>query len=355
MFGESRFQNIISLFPNKITEIEREFDAMRQTIKKQTATDKNYFRKFAQQIYFKTGIKFIALILLCFITSSIAKAQETEDDKPIKFDTLLLTIPLTVSDKKGRNVPGLKKENFSVFQNGERQKIEFFFNEEEPMNVAILLDTSYSTKDVLDNIQKAARDFLKVLRPEDKALIASFDYRTQLLSGLTSDRRLLSSAIERTQVTHVNGSDMYDAITRVVQTYFAPLKGRKAIIVLTDGVVTGRNISAQQVLETLQKSDTLIYPVIFKTRHNSQTGLRNRRPLTIELLEVLAEETAGRFYEKDATKLKEAFEGIAEELKKQYLLGFYPQNAGKEIVAGHIRVAVDRDNLNIKVKKKLAF
>ncbi|HSK73330.1 MAG TPA: VWA domain-containing protein [Pyrinomonadaceae bacterium] len=320
-------------------------------------TLKNWLTKYDFRIIQnKARIKTIALFLLCFlILSNNVKAQDSDDDTPIKVDTLLLTIPLTVSDKKGRNVPGLKKDNFSIFQNGEKQDIEYFFNEEAPMNVAILLDTSYSTKDVLDNIQKAARDFLKVLRPEDKALIVSFDYRTQILSGLTSDRRLLSSAINRTQVTEINGSDMYDAVLRVIQTYFAPLKGRKAIIVLTDGVVTGRGIPAQQVLDSLQKADTLLYPIIFRTKHNSQTGLRNRRPLTVELLELFAEETAGRFYEKDATKLKEAFESIAEELKKQYLLGFYPQNAGKEIVAGHIRVAVDRNDLNIRVKKKLAF
>lgn len=312
-------------------------------------TLKNWLSKIQR----KTGI---ALFLLCFLVlSNAVHAQDSDDDTPIKVDTLLLTIPLTVSDKKGRNVPGLTKQNFSIFQNGEKQDIEYFFNEEAPMNVAILLDTSYSTKDVLDNIQKAARDFLKVLRPEDKALIVSFDYRTQILSGLTSDRKLLSSAIDRTQVTEINGSDMYDAVLRVLQNYFAPIKGRKAIVVLTDGVVTGQNIPAQQVLDSLQKADTLLYPIIFRTKHNSQTGLRNRKPLTVELLELFAEETAGRFYEKDATKLKEAFESIAEELKKQYLLGFYPQNAGKEIVAGHIRVAVDRNDLNIRVKKKLAF
>src|SRR5687767_9252935 len=79
-----------------------------------------------------------------------AGVVEVEDNTPIKVETLLLTVPLTVSERSGRNVPGLKKENFSILQNGDPQDIEFFFNEEEPMNVAILLDTSFSTKAVLD-------------------------------------------------------------------------------------------------------------------------------------------------------------------------------------------------------------
>lgn len=294
-------------------------------------------------------------VLICFLVfTNPVRAQQPDEDELIKVDTTLLTIPVTVSDQKGRNVPGLKKENFSIFQDGEEQYIDFFFNEEAPMNVAILLDTSYSTKDVLDNIQKAAKDFLKVLRPEDQALIVGFDHRTQFLSQLTSDRKSLSKAIERASVTNVNGSDMHQAISLVVKNHFGTLKGRKAIIVLTDGMVTGRSVSSQQILETLQNADTLFYPIIFKTKANS-TRSSGKKPLPIEILEIISQETAGRFYEKEATKLKEAFNSIAEEIKKQYLLGFYPENSGSGAAPKHIRVAVDRDDLTVRVKKKLSF
>jgi Ca-activated chloride channel family protein len=136
--------------------------------------------------------KQLLILLLCsFLFITVIKAQNTDDDDntPIKVDTLLLTMPLTVSDKDGRNVAGLKKENFSIFENGLEQDIEYFFNEEAPMNVAILIDTSASTKDVLDRIQKAARDFVKIFRPEDKGIIVSFDYRTRFLSELTADKK----------------------------------------------------------------------------------------------------------------------------------------------------------------------
>ena len=298
---------------------------------------------------------------MCFALSANSPAQETPtptppdevDNTPVKIDTLLFTIPLTVSDRKGAYIAGLKKENFTIYEDGLSQKIELFLNEEAPMNVAILLDTSYSTKDVLDNIKKAARDFVKILRPGDKAVIVSFDNRTVFLTRLETDRKVLASAIERVSVSEVNGSDMYEAIAQVTRNYFAELKGRKAIIALTDGMVTGRGISAQQTIDALHKSDTFFYPIIFKT--DALTRTRTRKPVTVELLQIMAETTGGKFYEKDSTKLKEAFQSIAEDLKYQYLLGFYPRNTKTGNERSRIRITVDRENLLVGVKKRLDF
>ena len=293
----------------------------------------------------------VLLLLCCCVFPVFLKAQDEEDNTPVKIDTLLLTIPLTVGDKKGKYIAGLKKENFTIYEDGLSQNIELFLNEEAPMNVAILLDTSYSTKDVLDNIQKAARDFIKILRPGDRAVIVGFDNRTVFLTKLESDRKVLSNAIERVSISNVNGSDMYEAITQVAKNYFAELKGRKAIVALTDGMVTGRGISAQQILDTLQKSDTFFYPIIFKTE-----ALKNKRkPVTVELLQIMAEDTGGKFYEKDSTKLKEAFQSIAEDLKNQYLLGFYPRNTETGNLRNRVRVNVDRNDLIVRTKKRLDF
>lgn len=293
-----------------------------------------------------------ALSLLILINS--VKAQ-TEDDAPIKVNTLLLTAPLTVSDNKGRSVTGLKKENFSVFQNNERQDIEFLFNEEAPMNVAILLDSSGSTKEVLDKIQKAARDFLKVFRPEDKGIIVTFDSRTVFLTKLTSDRKDLSRAIEQVVIADKTGSYMYDAVAQIMDAHFASFKGRKAVIALTDGMVYGRSFTAQQALDALQKSDVLFYPIVFKTKNYSDTLKRGAKPMSVDILKIFADETSGRFYEKDAADLKEAFQSIAEELKKQYVIGFYPNNAEPGRIPSHIRIVTNREDFKVHVKKKWSF
>jgi VWFA-related protein len=299
----------------------------------------------------KFFIRFLSALLLCFVIFPFnAKAQDEEDNTPVKIDTLLYTIPLTVSDKKGKFVAGLQKENFTITEDGLSQKIELFMNEQSPMNVAVLLDTSYSTRDVLDNIQKAARDFVKILRPEDRAVIVTFDNRTVFLTKLESDHKILFAAIERASISRVDGSDMYEAVGRVIGNYFEKLQGRKAIIGLTDGMVTGRGISAQATLDAMQKSDVFFYPIIFKTDELTKT--RRQKPVTVELLQIMAEETGGRFYEKDSTRLKEAFQSIAQDLKYQYLLGFYPRGTDAKNVRNRYKITVDRDDLVVRTKKK---
>ena len=306
------------------------------------------------KIKMKKQLSVLLLSLVFFI--NVVPAQDANDDAPIKVDTLLLTMPLTVNDNRGRNIPGLKRENFSIFQSGEEQEIDYFFNEEAPMNVAILIDTSASTKNVLDKIQKAARDFVKILRPEDKGIIVSFDYQTRFLSGLISDQKKLSNAVNQTRIADKSGSDMNEAIFQVVKNHFESFKGRKAIIVLTDGMVVKRAFSSQQIMDVLQKSDTLFYPIVFKSKSLSEAMARsaanNRKPLSIEVLEVLAQETAGKYYEKDAENLREAFQNIAQELKNQYLIGFYPQYAERGISADDIRIQVDQAELTVRAKKR---
>lgn len=297
--------------------------------------------------------RLLLLLLSLLLLANVLKAQDENDDPPIKVDTLLLTTPLVVKDGKGHYITGLKKENFSISENREEQSIAFFFGEESPMNVAILLDTSGSTKEVLGKIQKAARDFVKVLRPEDKGIIVGFDNRTLFLSDLTSDKKQLSGAINQARIAENAGSDMNAAVFQIVKKYFAPLKGRKAIIALTDGMVLKRDISTQQTLDLLLDADTVFYPIVFKTKFYAAAMTKPRKPLPIEMLEYLADGTAGRFYEKDAANLKEAFQSIAEELKKQYLIGFYPQNTDTR--NSNIRITVDRKDLRVETKKKWQF
>lgn len=304
----------------------------------------------------------LLLLYSIFLTGAVKAQNGEDDDTPIKIDTTLLTMPVTVSDGKGRHIAGLKKENFTIYQDGFEQDIEYFFNEEAPMNVALLIDTSASTKQALDNIQKAARDFLKLLRPEDKGIVVSFDYRTAFLTDLTSDKKKLSKAIEQTRITEDQaGSDVNDAVLKIVNKYFAEFKGRKAIIALTDGMVTKRDVSSQQTMDALRKSDTLFYPIIFRTKSYAEAMARaarsgQRKPMSIEILEIMAQETAGRIYEKDAANLKEAFQSIAEELKNQYLLGFYPNStAASGKPANSIKIEVDRKDFRVRTKKRWTF
>lgn len=306
-------------------------------------------------LYLKTVVLlFLSIVILITLT----KAQDLTDDAPIKVNTLLLNIPVTVSDKNGHYITGLKKEDFSVYQNGKKQQIDYFLDDEAPMNIAILLDTSASTRFVLGDIQKAARDFIKVFRPEDKGIIVSFDFETVFLSELTSDTKKLGKAINVAQITGRGGSNMPDAVYKVIRDYFASIKGRKAIIVLTDGMVGGR-ITFEQTLNILQKSDTFFYSIIFKPSDSFSPGMRQKTAQGIQdsilnRMKLLTEGTAGKLYEKDTGKLREAFQSIAEELKRQYVIGFYPENA-ENWNRLPIKIVVDRKDVTIEAKKRRLF
>ncbi|NJM53151.1 MAG: VWA domain-containing protein, partial [Blastocatellia bacterium] len=174
---------------------------------------------------------FVGLLLLL----TVNLFAQNNNEEVIKVETALVNIPVIVSDRNGRYISDLKTENFSVFEDGKQQKIEYFANQESPINVAILLDTSLSTKKVLGKIKKAAGEFLRQLQPSDRALIVSFDNNVEILSELTSDQRKLNNAVRNAEIGDRVGTVMHDAVFEIIDKKFADVKGRKAIILLTDG------------------------------------------------------------------------------------------------------------------------
>ncbi len=113
----------------------------------------------------------IALLFLMLFTLPIElHSQTTEPNKTKKTNNTLVSVPVVVSDREGHYIPGLKKEDFTVFQDGVKQNIAFFATYDEPVNIALLLDTSGSTDDVLEEIKDAAKDFIELLNPSDKCL-----------------------------------------------------------------------------------------------------------------------------------------------------------------------------------------
>jgi len=229
---------------------------------------------------------------------------------------------------------------------------------EEPLNIALLLDTSHSTAQVLGDIKKAAGNFLKELRPQDRAMVMSFDYDIHLLSQLTPDRKALEKAVKSAKVGEEFGTVLRDAVSEVVDRSFKRVDGRKAIIVLTDGKDVGSRISEQAVFDQAAESGAMIYTVFFETgfvrrgwidatdfprrrvwvggdrfppprprrKEQRRQRVERRNEQAMSFLEKLADVSAGRYYNGEASDLKKTFNLIAEELRHQYRLGFYPDN-----------------------------
>jgi Ca-activated chloride channel homolog len=340
-------------------------------------------------------------LLVCANPLEIIAQQASakpEQDEPIKLDSTLVSTPVIVSDRNGRYVSGLKTENFTLYKDGVRQPIAFFSAEEEPIQVALLLDTSKSTRHVLDEIKERAKKFLKQLRPQDRAMVVSFDFEVHLLAGLTADRKVLERAIQNAEIGEFPGTTLRDAVYEVEERHFKKINGRKAIILLSDGKDHGSQVSADELLEASAESDAMIYSIFYVTKapnlnpgqepfpRRRRDGLeppmnrgrrrfpqlhqaffsstpqfrdRARRRERMErqnqnaeaFLEELAEVSAGRFYRGEVGDLEKNFALIADELRHQYRIGFYPDGERREGVTHKLRIEVSRPELVVRARR----
>ena len=320
------------------------------------------------------------------MSAALAHGQEGQPLDTIKIDTNLISVPVIVSDHQGRYVPGLGAPDFRLYDNGIEQKISFFDAADEPLNILLLLDTSRSTQGVLDDIRKAAKSFLKELRPQDRAMIVTFDYAIQKLSPLTNDRKILETAIKHAEVGEYFGTLLNDAVMETTTEVLQPITGRKAIILLTDGEDAGSHVRPAELISAAAEADAMIYSIyyepsiprlfgpgrfpfprrrgpIFRRRGRFFTELappqrpdpgqrgerrKERREEAQEFLTKLSDVTGGRFYRSKATDLKKTFALVADELRYQYRLGFYPEKIGQDGSLHSLRVQVDRPDVAIR-------
>ncbi|MGA9768976.1 MAG: VWA domain-containing protein, partial [Blastocatellia bacterium] len=209
----------------------------------------------------------ICIIALAFLYWPSACPVYAQDDQSsaIKLQATLVSVPVIVSDRQGRYMGGLKVQDFTLYKDRVQQQIAAFDSVEEPINVALLLDTSKSTRNVLDDIKDAATDFLKTLRPQDRAMIVSFDYEAHVLSVLTSDRKALERAVRRAEIGLYPGTTLRDAIVKVTNEHFKEIKGRKAIVLLTDGKDHGSRTGEAELLDSAAESDAIVYSIFYGT------------------------------------------------------------------------------------------
>lgn len=323
-----------------------------------------------------------------------ANAPLTSDDEIITVETEVVTIPVKVSDRSGKFIPGLSKENFTVLEDGAEQEIAFFSNEQQPFTVALVLDMSYSAKFKINEIQSAAIAFIDQLRENDKVMVVSFDEEVHILTEPTADRGQIYRAIKSTKVA--SGTSLYEAVDIVLNQKLKRIKGRKAIVLFTDGVdTTSRRAHDLTNLRDALESDALVYPIKYDTFADVQ-AIKNKpvivQPPTIpspippqnpspfpipiptggvgtpssqgttaedyrkagEYLDEMANRTGGRLYEASTTgSLASAFSKIASELREFYSLGYYPKDNAKT-GKRQVKVKVDQKGLSVRAREGYA-
>jgi VWFA-related protein len=303
--------------------------------------------------------------------ASSMQAPETESREPLEtlqVNVNVVNVFCNVKDKRGALIPDLKKEDFELYEDKAKQNIKYFSSEtNQPLTLGMLIDTSGSLQAVLPMEQEVGSAFLdEVVRDRDLGFLISFDTRAELLQDLTSASRELRHALRRTKVTtppptaagppgigqgpfptasNTPGTVLYDAVYLAATEKLSREVGRKALIILTDGVDEGSRVKLRDAIEATQKSDAICYVLLFTggIYGGGGGGEMNK----------LAQETGGRVFEiSKPDKLKPAFDQIANELRTQYNLGYTPTNNKKD---GSFRRIEIRTKKEYKVQARRGY
>jgi VWFA-related protein len=252
-----------------------------------------------------------------------AKPAAQEDAQTrITLDVANVNLLFTVTDKKGRFITDLDRDDFEVFEDKRQQKILGFTAETDlPLRLAILIDTSNSIRDRFRFIQEAAIEFINsVMRPhQDKSLIVSFDTQAQLVADMLDDPEQLDNLVR--DLRPGGGTSLYDAIYYACRDKLSKdqprYQFRRAMVILSDGDDNQSQVSRDQALEMAQKADVVIYTI--------STNITRIETDGDKVLKYLASETGGQsFFPFKVEDLSQSFENIANELRHQYNLFYRP-------------------------------
>jgi len=244
----------------------------------------------------------------------------------------------TVTDKQDNLITGLTKDDFKVYENGVEQEILEFFPEDRQITLAILLDTSGSMREQMKEVHQAAGAFVETLRPEDQALVIDFDDKVFLIQDLTSDQEDLREAITTTQA--LGATAIYDALHAAFRK-IKDIKGRRAIVLLSDGDDTASQFGYQRVLEEAKAHNVIIYGI--------GLGGGDKR-----VLKEFPEVTGGRaFFVEKASELAGVYEQIALELRRQYFLTYSTTNENWD--GRWVEVSVEAPDTKYKVRARRGY
>jgi len=290
------------------------------------------------------------------------REQDVGPSEVISVDTTEVMLPVTVRDGSGRLVADLKRDDFHVFEDDREERLSELALRQVPVDVILMVDSSSSVAENLDDFRKAAMDFAAQLDDKDRISLIKFDDRVQLLQEWTQSRFQFQRALNRIEpgmFTRLN-----DALVLAAREQFGNTQSRRAIILLTDGVDSGRGAStAEQALEAVLNAQASVYVVsngeISRVEKQSQlNALLNSDSVTFNQMRIddlreglraldesevkltrLADATGGRIYKPASfARLNDAYREVAEELRHQYAIYYTPSNKTHDGSFRHVRV-----------------
>ena len=360
------------------------------------------------------GVMIVALVAVPGVGPSM---QAQEPVATVAVDVKVVTLPVTVRDKHGKIVRDLTKDDFTLQEDGRPQTIKYFSQETNlPLTLGLLVDTSRSQDNVLDAERNASRSFIDqmLVQPKDKAFLIHFDREVELLQDLTASREKLQSALELLKTSsdreHSNdpndpsnspsgsgshrggGTQLYDAVYLASNELMKKQQGRKAIVILSDGVDHGSKTYLESAIEAAQRADTVVYSIYFADSHRDEGqrqgggmgrgggypggggggwpgggggwpgggggrgGRGGQRPAESrtdgkKILERISKETGGRFFEVSKKEsVGDIYTSIVEELRTQYSMGYAPDKDSTASGYHHVVLAVKKKDLSVQTR-----
>ncbi len=330
-----------------------------------------------QKSKIKSGL---ALLMMIFVSTGVVVCAQTpkrQQDKPAKppakeisgdtiaIETTEVLLPVTVRDLTGQFATNLKAEDFVIYENGIQQPISSFALKRLPVHVVLLIDTSSSVTRELEDFKASALNFINQLDPDDKICLIRFDDKVELVQDWTNNHNTLKRAMNRLATGMF--TKFNDALYLAAKEQLGKVTGRKAIIVLTDGIDSGRgSTTSERAFRTLVEEETAVY-VVSKTRIQGQSDREKLEyykknysasaanqlridglKMSLEELEKselnlmrIAEETGGRiFLPESFDDLGNAYQQVAEELRSQYVIFYTPTDPTADGSYRSVRVKV---------------
>jgi VWFA-related protein len=291
--------------------------------------------------------------------------SQTRDDamSTLKVNVDVVQLFFNVKDKKGGLIPNLTKDDFQIFEDGKPQTIKYYAAESNlPLTLGILIDASGSQERVLPMEKEVGGAFLsEILRAKDLAFVLSFDVNVDLLQDFTNSVPKLKTALNQARINtggsvasvipgmgggpvptagNQRGTLLYDAIYLASHDELAHEVGRKAMIILTDGVDFGSQLAVKDAIEAAQKADSICYVLLIADRGFYGGGYSGEGEM-----KKLAGETGGRVISvgNKFDKLKEAFDQISHELRSQYNVGYTPTNSARDGTFRKVEIRAKKD------------
>jgi VWFA-related protein len=319
-----------------------------------------------------TGMR--KLILLALTTALWAQQQQSQkppDDAlpSIKVDVNVVNVLASVRDKKGALMPHLDKQDFTILEDGKPQTIKYFTRETDlPLTIGMLVDTSGSQVNLIGIEKNAASQFFsQVLSKKDEAFLLMFGTESELLQDYTNSIRLLNEGLNQLRLSapvgglgpgpvptvgQMRGTVLYDAVYLASAEKLRQEVGRKVIVVITDGVDEGSKLPIDEAIEAAQKSDAVIYSILYEDRGFYGFGRMGFGGGGEAALHKMSDATGGHVFRVDNRHpLDEVFRELQEEMRTQYAIGYTPTNEVRDGSYRKLEVRMASKDLKAQARK----